>query len=152
MPEVIISDTSCLLALRDAERLHLLEDLFGTVRVTSVVVKEYRSPLPAWVIVSDPDNEDRVARFSSIVDPGEASSIALALEHPFSRLILDDWKGRRLATELGINITGTIGIVKLAKDRAIIAAMRPILQELRKAGLWISDELEFAVLREAGEV
>ncbi len=70
MPEVIISDTSCLLALRDAERLHLLEDLFGTVRVTSVVAKEYRSPLPAWVIVSDPDNEDRVARFSSIVDPG----------------------------------------------------------------------------------
>ncbi len=152
MPEIIISDTSTLVVLTKASRLGLLRSLFGPIWVTSVVAAEFKLELPEWIEVHDPADRSRFDRLCAMVDPGEASSIALALEHPTSRLVLDDWKGRQLAVELGIAHTGTIGVVKLAKDRGLIPLMGPVLAEIRLAGLWVSDELVTAVLREAGEM
>ncbi len=152
MPEVIISDTSCLVVFKNAGRLDLLRELFGRVLVTGAVAAEYGLPLPGWIGVMDPEDLSRIDNFRKLVDLGEATSIALALEHPASRLIIDDWKGRQLAAELGIRHTGSIGVVKLAKDRKLIPLIGPVLKEIRAAGLWVSDDLERAVLREAGEL
>lgn len=152
MPEVIISDTSCLVVFKNAGRLDLLRELFGRVLVTGAVAAEYGLPLPGWIGVMDPEDLSRIDNFRKLVDLGEATSIALALEHPASRLIIDDWKGRQLAAELGIRHTGSIGVVKLAKDRGLIPLIGPVLKEIRAAGLWVSDDLERAVLREAGEL
>ena len=151
MPEVIISDTSCLLVFTNAGRLTLLRELYQEVFITSVIQAEYRLPLPAWIRVADPLDVERTIRLSSLVDVGEASAMALALERTDAKLILDDLKGRRLALELGIPITGSLGVLKAAKDKALIPAMAPALDDLRKAGLWLSDELVRAVLAEAGE-
>jgi predicted nucleic acid-binding protein len=151
MPEVIISDTSCLLVFTNAGRLVLLKELYREVLVTSVIKAEYRLPLPDWIHVADPSDVECATRLSSLVDAGEASALALALERTDAKLILDDLKGRRLAIELGIPVTGSLGVLKAAKDKALISAMAPVLDDLRKAGLWLSDELVRAVLAEAGE-
>jgi predicted nucleic acid-binding protein len=151
MPEVIISDTSCLLVFTNARQLILLQELYQEVLVTSVIEAEYGLVLPPWIRVVDPQDVERANRFSTMVDAGEASAIALALERRDAKLIMDDLKGRRLAIELGVRITGSLGVLKAAKDNGLIPAMAPVLEDLRKAGLWLSDELVRAVLSEAGE-
>lgn len=151
MPEVIISDTSCLLVFNNAGQLQLLQDLYQNVVVTSVVAREYRLPLPAWIRVIDPLDSERYERFHELVDAGEASAIALAMEHTEALLLMDDLKGRRLAIELGIRTTGSLGVLKTAKDKGLIPAMRPFIDKLRLSGLWVSEELVQAVLAEVGE-
>jgi len=64
---------------------------------------------------------------------------------------MDDLKGCRLAIEMGIAITGSLGVLKSAKNRGLIPAIAPTLAQLRHAGLWLSDELVRAVLAEVGE-
>lgn len=152
MPEIIISDTSCLLVLHNTGgHLWLLRDLYGTVMTTSVVVAEFGRPVPEWITVVDADDHVRYHQLSLLVDPGEVSAIALALEHPSSKLILDDMKGRALATDLGLAHTGTIGVLKAAKNAGLIALIGPLISDMRKADFWISDALDLAVLKEAGE-
>lgn len=151
MPEVIISDTSCLLVFTNAGQLSLLQDLYGEVLITTSIASEYKLPLPPWIRVVDPVDTDRLHRFLELVDAGEASGIALAMEVDGARLIMDDLKGRRLALEMGIVITGSLGVLKAAKDKGVIPAVAPMLARLREAGLWLSDELVHAVLAEVGE-
>ena len=62
-----------------------------------------------WIIAA------RVKVLRAIIDSGEASAIALALELDDCLLIMDDLKGRVLAEELGIRVTGTFGVIIEAK-------------------------------------
>lgn len=151
MPEIIISDTSCLLVFTNAGQLSLLQDLYGEVLVTTSIAVEYKLPLPTWIRVVDPLDTERFHRFLELVDVGEASGIALAMEVEGAKLIMDDLKGRRLAIEMGIVITGSLGVLKAAKDQGLITAVAPMLSKLRHAGPWLSDELVRAVLAEVGE-
>ena len=52
---------------------------------------------------------------SSVVDPGEASTIALNSEKADAVMILDDLKARKLAKSLDMRFTGTIGVIVKAK-------------------------------------
>ena len=45
------------------------------------------------------------------LDKGESSAIALAFETPDCTIILDDYKARKIADQLGLHITGTIGVI-----------------------------------------
>jgi predicted nucleic acid-binding protein len=51
------------------------------------------------------------------LDKGESSAIALAIETPGSTIILDDYKAKKIATQLGLAYTGTIGVIVKAKRR-----------------------------------
>ena len=85
------------------------------------------------------------------IDRGEASAIALALENPYFTLILDDYKARRVAERLGLEITGTVGVIVKAKLRGIIPTIKPFLNRIRKTNFRLTDELEMLALKEAGE-
>jgi len=85
------------------------------------------------------------------IDKGESSAIALALEIPESTLILDDYKARKIAEKLGLNITGTIGVIIKAKLKGIIPSIKPVLMKIKQTNFRISIELELSALKEAGE-
>jgi predicted nucleic acid-binding protein len=51
------------------------------------------------------------------LDEGEASVLALAEELDASLVIVDERKGRRYAKRLGLAVTGTMGILLLAKEQ-----------------------------------
>src|ERR1035441_659004 len=110
MQRTIISDTSCLILLDKIGELDILSKLFGEVIITSEIAKEYKQTLPFWIIIMDPKNINYQNILLVTVDIGEASAIALAIESEDCLLILDDLKARRLASDLGLHITGTIGI------------------------------------------
>ena len=86
-----------------------------------------------------------------LVDKGEASAIALALENNNSTLILDDWKARKVAERLDLSVTGTLGVIIKARKTGIIPSIKPFLDKIRNTNFRISRELEQLALKEANE-
>ncbi|MEQ9298178.1 MAG: DUF3368 domain-containing protein [Cyclobacteriaceae bacterium] len=85
------------------------------------------------------------------VDKGEASAITLALELPADLIILDDYKARVAAVGLGLEITGTLGIIIKSKMNHIIPSIKPVLEKLRKTNFRISEALVREALMISGE-
>lgn len=84
------------------------------------VVSEYGQSLPSWISIKEIQNQSKFEEINQIVDKGEASAIALALETQNSILIIDERKGRKLARELNLEIIGTLRVLLLAKQKGII--------------------------------
>jgi predicted nucleic acid-binding protein len=105
-----------------------------------------------WIRCQVVANRDLVALFLGRVDAGEAEAIALAMEIGGEVvLVLDDLKARRLARERDFDIVGSAGVLLLAKNRGVIPLVRPLLDELRAAGLRFSERAYQRVLCDAGE-
>tara|TARA_R110002126_G_scaffold35949_6_gene109954 strand:- start:5440 stop:5736 length:297 start_codon:yes stop_codon:yes gene_type:complete len=88
---------------------------------------------------------------SSYLDTGEATSIALASEYEDSLVIIDEIKGRKTAKELGIPVTGSLGVLMTAKDKGYIKAVKPILEKIQYTNFRISKELIDQALKKANE-
>lgn len=158
-----ICNTTPLINFAVLGRVDLLESLFGEVSIPPAVRSELmskRSMFPAAASAADRHpfrlmpfaNPLLVRGFQSIVHPGEAECLALAMEHPGSLLLLDDLAARGLAEANGLLFTGTLGCLVEAKSRNLIDAVGPLLVELRRsARFWISSRLEEQVLAAAGE-
>jgi predicted nucleic acid-binding protein len=50
----------------------------------------------------------------SNLDPGEREAIELALELGIDTVLIDERRGRRYATDLNLQVTGTLGILEEA--------------------------------------
>jgi predicted nucleic acid-binding protein len=147
----IIVDTSCLIILSKIKELPLLKLLYGEVLITDIIAKEFDEPIPDWIIIYPIKLNENVFLFEKSIDKGEASVIMLALEIPNSIIIIDDFKGRALAKELGIKVTGTIGIIISAKNKKLIPSIKPILEKIKETNFYISKALENEALRLAKE-
>ena len=83
---------------------------------------------------------------------GEAEAIALALEMKTDRLLIDERDGRMAARQLGLPVTGVLGVLLRGKKTGRIPRVKPELDALRtKAHFFIAPELEAAILADAGE-
>lgn len=51
MPDIIISDTSCLIVLAKIGELELLKKLYGSIITTEDIAKEFGEELPNWIEV-----------------------------------------------------------------------------------------------------
>lgn len=85
-------------------------------------------------------------------DRGESSAIALALEKKDALVILDDYKARKLAVKLGLQITGTLEIIAKAKLLGKITSVKPVIAEIKNTNFRISAELELLTLQQAKEI
>ncbi|WP_240469795.1 DUF3368 domain-containing protein [Cyclobacterium sp. SYSU L10401] len=85
------------------------------------------------------------------MDPGEASSIGLAASFDNALLIIDEGKGRKVAKELGISITGSLGILILAKKKRLVPLIKPIIEKIQKTNFRLSEALIEKVLELAEE-
>lgn len=152
MPEyVIICDTSCLIILTNIGELELLHQVYGQIVTTIEIAIEYGEALPEWIVIEPIINESQQRLLENQIDKGEASAIALALETPHCTVILDDYKARKVAQSLQINITGTIGVIVKAKLKGIIPSIKPYLEKIRLTNFRLSYVLELQALKEAGE-
>ena len=156
-----ISNTSPLLYLHLVKQLHLLPQLYETVFIPPAVVAELQAGAERGVDVPKTTTLPwlhvmalaSTASIPMVMDlgRGEAEVIALGLENPNSRLILDDTLGRRIARLQSLRFTGTVGVIVKAKQSGIVSAVFPVIVALREAGLWLSNEVVTEVLRQAGE-
>lgn len=115
MPKTIISDTSCFILLTNIGELNLLRTVYDQIVTTLDIAIEYGEPLPEWVEIRQVKDKFRQQILELQIDKGESSAIALALEIPGSLITLDDYKARKIAQQLSIPFTGTVGVIIKAK-------------------------------------
>ena len=151
MQKIILSDASCLIVLEKIGELELLHIVFGEIVATGEVAAEYGLPLPVWISVRNPRDENYRQILEASVDKGEASAIALAVELGDCLLIIDDLKGRNLAEQLGINITGTFGLIIEAKLSGHIESVKPLLAKIKQTNFRLSKDVERKILLKANE-
>ena len=151
MQAAIISDTSCLILFSKIGELSLLQKLFGEIIITQIVATEFNKELPNWIIVQNPIDIENQTVLSSSLDRGEASSIALAMERKDCRLIIDEQKGRRIARQLGLTITGTLGVLVEAKQKGLILMLKPVLDRIKQTDFRLSERLIQEILKQVGE-
>lgn len=151
MHKVIISDTSCFIILTNIGELDLLQKLYGQVITTIDIATEYGDTLPEWIKVVKVTDPYRQRLLEIQIDKGESSAIALALETPGSTIILDDYKARKIAEQLNLQYTGTIGVIIKAKLKGIIPSIKPLLNKIKQTDFRISLELELQALKAANE-
>ncbi len=161
LDKLTISNTSPLLYLHLVKQLDLLSRLYGEVFVPPAVEAELRAgaergvnvpeiaALP-WLRIMTLGSDTSIPLVTDL-GAGEAEVIALGLEKPNSRLILDDTLARRIARLHKLQFTGTVGIIVKAKQAGLLTAVSPVVTALREAGLWLSDTLVMEILRQAGE-
>lgn len=82
---------------------------------------------------------------------GESAVISAATERPGAVAVLDDLAARRCAQAHGIPMTGTLGLVLLARKQGLIPAVGTALESIMNAGLYVSEKMLAAVRARAGE-
>ncbi|WP_028295898.1 DUF3368 domain-containing protein [Olivibacter sitiensis] len=156
----VVSNTTPLLSLLKLGRLHLLKDLYGNVIVPYAVYLEiergrdweYYVDLSkqSWITIQKLANPEALSYFFDL-DSGEAEVIVLARELHADLVILDESLGRRYAQELGLTLTGTIGVLLKAKQNRLIPSVKNALLELSEKGVWLSTALIQHASELAGE-
>lgn len=148
-----VFDAGPLIHLSWIDQLQLLHVVFDRVLIPSVVRDEVLRPnddirgiaavrnLFASEMIEVRNLSDAAVAEGLVgfLDRGEAAAIALMREVSADILVLDDGRARYEALRQGIPITGTIGILRRARDREVLPAVTPYLIQLRQYGFWISD-------------
>lgn len=158
---VIVADSGPLISLSRIRRLDLLRELYGEILVPPAVWHEVtvtNALAPGadivrtadWIRVRRP-NRNTVGFVPGGLGAGEREAFALTQEIAEAWLLIDDGAGRRAARALGLQIIGTVGILREAKTAGLIIQLRPILAELQQAGFFLNAALGEEVLRSVGE-
>jgi predicted nucleic acid-binding protein len=152
MHKTIISDTSCFIILANIGEIELLQKLYGQITTTIEIASEFGEPLPDWVDIVSVNDKSKQKLLELQIDKGESSAIALALETNDCTIILDDIKARKIASLLGLNYTGTIGVIVKAKLQGVIPSIKPLIEKIREANFRLSREIELQALKQANEI
>jgi predicted nucleic acid-binding protein len=160
-PERPAVDASPIIHLTRAGLLDLLTVVGPKLVVPRPVFDELRGAGPAdpavgaversdWLVVIDtPRAPDSVLAWD--LGAGETSVLAWAHAHPGAEAIMDDLLGRRCAAAHGFPVRGTVGVVLGAKKQRRIPLARPLLEQLRREGMFVSDRVVAAALALVGE-
>ena len=160
---IVVCDTGPLIALGLVDLLPALPRLFAEVIAPPAVIAEathdlqrpgakaIAAALAAGSLQQRTVNLTAEYRdLADVLDQGEAEALALAAALGAVALV-DERRGRRVAAQRGIAVTGTAAVLILAKRRGEIPAIRPLLDELTTAGYRLSSALIADVLRLSGE-
>ena len=159
---IVISDTTPIISLLKTGRLELLQKLFQVVYVPNAVYKELTEneiyfdeaqmvQECEFLFVEEVENKKSVSilrKFTGL-DAGESEAIILADEKQSELLLMDEHKGRQVAKEMGITITGTIGILMQAFDEGMLTKedVEECMECLKENDIRISEKL-YQKLRE----
>ncbi len=157
-----VSNTGPLIALAKVDRLPLLEHLFGAVHIPPAVHRELLAKpgpeadrldqaLDTFIQVSErPTLAPAIEAATVGLDRGEQEAVALAYLRG-ELLLIDDRLGRRAARELGVSLSGTAGVLIRAVEKLLAPDAIAVLEQMRSAGYWLSDDLLAQVRRSIEE-
>jgi predicted nucleic acid-binding protein len=156
-----VADTSFLIALQWLELLETLGQVHTRVLVPERVWDEFaegasEAELAAVARIgviqrTQVSNATLAAAIGTAAEGGEAEVIALALERGIILVLMDDYRGRKVAQRLGLKTRGILGHLLLLKRLGSIEAVRGYLEKLKKRGFFLSEQIIREVLSLAGE-
>ncbi|MBI4661716.1 MAG: DUF3368 domain-containing protein [Verrucomicrobia bacterium] len=160
----VVSNTSPLSNLTIIGRLDLVREQFGSVFIPPAVrVELSRNPHTVGRTALESAIKEgwlRVATLNGAVptelnlnlDIGEAEALALAVETKASLVLLDESAARLKANQLGISVTGALGVLRKARRASRIPSLKTEIERLRvEARFFIHPALEKALLISVGE-
>ena len=157
MPTRLILDTSALILLAKASLAELLPRLAEAIAVPAEVEREARATT-ADAAVSLLDSAEWIEHLSPISPPvhpvlgvGELAVLGWAQRRTGWVAVLDDLAARQEAGRLRVPFTGCVGLVQRAKVERLIPVVRPSIDALRAAGLYMSNRFYQQVIRQSGE-
>ncbi|AQT59703.1 DUF3368 domain-containing protein [Cellvibrio sp. PSBB023] len=158
--QLLVADTSPLLALARVDFLQALCGLFDQVCVTQSVAAEclvklerldaqrVQAAIHAGFLLVVPDPQVRVSL--SHLDRGEQTALEYALVEQ-ATVLIDERLGRLAAKAHHLKIIGAPGVLLLAKRKGLLPAVKLKLQELIASGYFLSDALVAQILELANE-
>lgn len=161
MHKVVINSTP-LIALAHINKLHLLNKLYDEVYIPQAVFNEIsvkegsvcKIQVEAslnWIKVLSINNVMAKEFFKAQLHDGEVEVMILAKEVCSDLVVIDDKNAKKHAKYLGLNVTGTLGILIKAKQKGFIKEVKPLLLELKNKGIYISDNVIDMCLKAANE-
>lgn len=163
---IIVSDTSPITNLAAIGQLDLLHQLYSRVIIPQAVFNEMvgiDKVVPgavevqqlSWIQTQTIVNSQQVTEIQenqNNIDLGEAEAIILSLELKADLLLMDERRGRTVATSYRLNVTGLLGVLLQAKKQGLIPAIKPLIDRLiATADFRVSQELYTIVLQSANE-
>ncbi|MBI5650551.1 MAG: DUF3368 domain-containing protein [Chloroflexi bacterium] len=160
---VVISNTTPFVGLSITGNFESLKTLFGEIKIPEAVYQEMivagatrpgaaemlHGITNGWIRVEAVHPSNTLITLKVDLDDGEAEAIALALQTKADLVLLDERKARAKAKALGLDITGTVGIILLAHRKGLDVDVASALARLKEQGFRISDQLYQRVLRDA---
>jgi predicted nucleic acid-binding protein len=157
----IVADSGPILSFARANQLELLHQVIGGLTIPDavyedIVVRGAGKPGAtevqgaSWIQRLSVRDRVFVDQLPPKLHLGEREAIALAKEQG-TALLVDEREARREAIRQGIAVLGSLTILREAKTRGIIPCVTPILDELIAAGMYISEALYEAFLRQLSE-
>ena len=158
---IVISDTTPIISLIKINRIDLLKKLFGEVFIPETVFKELTTNLvfknESEIVKSATFLKTvkvknlkslKILQSTSGLGAGESEAIILADELKSDVLIIDERRGRKVAKNLGIAITGTAGILIQSYDEKLLSSteVKQCLEHLKNSNIRLSDSLIQEVL------
>ena len=154
----VLANTTPLIALANINQLELLHKLYGTIIVPQAVIDEIvREPAKhrvyecSWIKVEKIKDSTQKEIFRARLHAGEVEVMILAREQKADLVIMDDDAAKKTAKFLGLNVTGTLGVLLKAKKKGYLKKVEPVINELICDGLYISDIVKQYVLDLSGE-
>jgi len=145
MSEIVIADSSCLIALARTGQMEILRGMFGQVTIPAAVHDEVVNQgagrpgsqevaNAAWIETREVRDRLAVQVLQLTLGRGESEAIILAAETRARFIILDDWRARQTALGMDLPVIGTLAILKRAAEKGLLDDLDGALNMLRKAG------------------
>lgn len=151
----IVFNTSPLIFLSKLRYLEKALVLFDEIFVPEAVVEEIavrddelNTKINQLIVSSDLKIKQTSLKnlknaLSNKLGKGESEAIALAVELNVDFAILDDSSARKQALSLGLNVKGTLGIIKkLTESKSIMIQDSKLLyKKLHDIGFWVDENI-----------
>ena len=152
---IVVSDTSHITALLTIQRIDLLNQLYGEVKIPPAVAQElqnYHDTLPDFIQTVPVSDNPLLEQLSYQLDRGEAEAIVLAKELHADLLLIDESLGREAARHEHLPVIGLMGVLLIAKKKGLVASIRNLIERLEtEAGFYLSQRVKEKILSAAGE-
>lgn len=158
--QLVISNNTPLSALWSIQQLNLLQQLYGQITIPVTVMQEFLAVDTEarqaflneadWIQILPVENSAMALAFADL-DQGEADVLALAYEQPTKLVIIDEKRGRRHAKRLSLTLTGTVGVLLLAKQEGLILSLKEQLDKMIEKGFFVHPSLVDRALEIVGE-
>lgn len=160
-----VSNTSPISNLAMIGRLQILRGQLETVvipnavfleleRIENLKAKEAIASALAdgWLQVKALEDQTLVNVLCTSLDAGESEAIALARTMGANLLVMDESAGRAMARSLGLQVTGTLGVLLKAKRAGHLPSLGDEIDRLvGDAGFFVSARVRQFFIEAAGE-
>lgn len=162
----IITNSTPIICLAYLDQLDLLGKLFEKVYVTRQVYDEVigddnnrvgaddlkKRIEEGFIVLYDILDNEFIELMYGRLHKGELSVMVAAKELRISYVLMDDTSARKTAESFSLVPIGTVGILKLAKTKGLIAGVKPLLDKLIGNNFRISLKLYNEILKDVNEL